>query len=56
MTPLLPILPVLLLAVACSIACFWSLRKIDRFLADSSQPEGAEQFPAGTEPHIRFPR
>jgi len=55
MTPLLPILPVLLLALFCAIAGFWSLRAIDRFLAEPSAPAHPSQSQTGSDTHLRIP-
>src|SRR5215475_6462661 len=54
MTVLLPILPAVLLGAFCWIACYLSLRKVDQFLEESSQPDGAKTLSAGTEPPLRI--
>ena len=53
-TPFLPILPVLLLALVCTIGCFWSMRAIDRFLSDN--PHQTDHPSAGTDSPVRVPR
>jgi hypothetical protein len=55
MSPFLPILPVLLLALFCTIACFWSLRKIDRFLADAPDSKHPSESQTDKDSNIRLP-
>ena len=52
MTSLLPILPVLMLALFCAIAGFLSLRAIDRSLADATDSKHASQ--TSTDSNIRL--
>ncbi len=49
----IPILPALLLALYCAIAGFWSLRAIDRFLAENSTPVGPNPSGNTTDANLR---
>ena len=55
MTSLLPILPVLMLALFCAIAGFLSLRAIDRSLANAPDSKHPSQSQTGTDSNIRLP-
>jgi hypothetical protein len=55
MTPFLPILPVLLLALFCAIAGFWSLRGVDRLLTSTAAPVRPNQFDTGTDTQVPSP-
>jgi len=54
MTHFLPVLPVVLLALVCTIGCFWSMRKIDAFL-DESDSKHTSQPQATADSNIRLP-
>jgi len=56
MTSFLPILPVLLLALFCAVAGFWSLREVDRLLADTSASVHSNQSETGSDTQVRLPR
>jgi hypothetical protein len=49
---LLPILPAVLLGAFCWFECYLSMRKIDQFLEESSQPESPKTLSAGTKPPL----
>jgi hypothetical protein len=56
MTVFLPILPVVLLGLFCTIAGYWSLRAIDRFLAEHPETANPSQSSSGVESQVRLPR
>jgi hypothetical protein len=55
MTVFITIVPVLLLAFVCTIGCFWSMRRIDRFLTDASDAKHAGQPQKNQDSDIRLP-
>ncbi len=56
MTSLLPILPILLLALFCAVAGSWSLREVDRLLTDDSASVHPNQSESGSDTEVRLPR
>ena len=56
MTSFLAILPILLLALFCAIASFFSLRSVDRLLAETSSPLQTNPTKTGPDSQIHLPR